>query len=143
MKTLWILVPLVSLDLVVQYIAGLGTNVYAPPNGFTMNTDFGFYDVHFLNGDVLGILSIILVIVAVFSRQIRNVAPSVVILASVIIAGFAGMAFANTTPNPPTLSLTMGIAFLVAFGTAISFMFRMRVSAAPGGGPPPTGATSA
>lgn len=125
-RTLNVLVPLVGLDLVVQYIAGLGANVYAPPNGFTMNTDFGIYDVHWDNGYVLGILSIILVIIAVFSRQPRNIAPSVVSLAAVLAAAFAGMAFINSSPNPPGASLTMGVAFLVAFATIMAFMFRLR-----------------
>lgn len=127
-KTLSFLVPLVGIDLIIQYFAGLGTNAYAPASGFTMNTDFGIYDLHWTNGYVLGILSIALVIIAVFSRQGRNVVPAVVSLAAVLVAAFAGMAFVNTTPNPPWATITMGLAFLVAFSTVIAMMFRLNMA---------------
>jgi hypothetical protein len=123
-KVLAILVPIVAIDLVVQYIAGMGTNAYAPAAGFTQNTDFGIYDLHWTNGYVLGVLSIVLVVVAVFSGRARNVASSSVSLAAVLIAAFAGMAFVNSTPNPPWATLTMSFAFLVAFGALVSLMLR-------------------
>jgi len=125
-RTLNVLVPVVGIDLILQYIAGLGSNAYGPSTGFTVNTDFGIYDIHWLNGYVLGILSIILVLVAAISRQARNVLPAIVALAAVLIAGFAGMAFVSSAPNPPGATVTMGIAFLVAFATILAMMFRLR-----------------
>jgi disulfide bond formation protein DsbB len=126
-KALAVIVPIVGLDLVIQYIAGMGTNVYAPANGFTMNTDFGIYDLHWVNGYALGILSIVLLVFSAFSRQLRNIAASVVVFGSVIAASIAGMMFVNNTPNPPGASLAMGLAFLVAFATVMAMMFRLRV----------------
>jgi len=132
-KVLGGLVPLVGLDLIVQYIAGLGANVYAPSNGFTMDTAFGIYNVHWLNGYVLGLLCIALVIVAVLSRRIGSIAASIVVLLAVLVAGIAGMIFVNNTPNPAGASLLMGLAFLVAFATVMAMAFRMRM----GQGSPP------
>ena len=137
-KALNILVPIVGIDLVIQYIAGLGTSAYAPANGFTMNTDFPIYDVHWLNGYALGVLSIILVLVAVFSRQVRNIAPAVVALAAVIVAAVAGMVFVNSIPNPPIATVTMGIAFLVAFSTGTAWMIGLRMSGTAPSSPPPS-----
>lgn len=125
-KVLAVLVPIVSLDLVIQYIVGMGTNVYAPVAGFNSSTDFGLYDFHWDNGWALGVLSIVLVVVAVLSGRARNIAPSVVSLAAVLVAGFAGMAFVSSTPNPAWATLTMSIAFLVSFGAMISFGFQLR-----------------
>jgi hypothetical protein len=132
--------PVVGLDLILQYISGLGTNVYAPDGGFNMNTDFGFYDLHAVNGDILGILSILLVIFAVFSRKSGNYVPAIIFFVAVLVAGIAGMVFANDVPNPPLASLTMGLAFLVAFATGLAITFRqMMIPAepmAPSGGAP-------
>lgn len=130
--------PLVGLDLVVQYIAGLGTNAYAPSAGFTMNTEFPIYGVHWDNGLVLGILSIVLVVVSIFSRQGRNIVPAVVSLVAVLIAGFAGMAYVGTSPNPPSATLTMGLAFLVSFAAIMAFNFRLRLGAPAVPAPPTT-----
>lgn len=127
-RTLNVLLPIVGIDLVIQYITGLGTSAYAPPAGFNMNTDFGIYNVHWLNGYVLGILSIILVVVAVLSRQARNVVPSVVTLVTVIIAAVAGMAFVSSAPNPPAATVAMGVAFILAFSSVLAMMFRVRMA---------------
>jgi hypothetical protein len=133
-----LLVPLVALDLVVQYIAGLGTDAYAPMEGFTMNTDFGIYDLHWDNGFLLGILAIALVIVAVLSRQIRNVVPAIVALLAVLLAGISGMSFVNSTPNPPSATIAMGVAWLIAFA-AVMTMFRFTRG---GIGAPPAAAST-
>jgi UDP-N-acetylmuramyl pentapeptide phosphotransferase/UDP-N-acetylglucosamine-1-phosphate transferase len=135
-KALTALAPLVAIDLVIQYIAGVGTNAYAPVTGFTMNTAFGIYNVHWLNGFALGILSIVLVIIAVISWQARNIAPAVVSLVAVLVAGIAGMAFVNSTPNPPWATITMGLAFLVAFGAVMGMTFRSRMFSPATGVPP-------
>jgi len=139
-RALSILGPLVAIDLVIQYIAGLGTNAYAP-TAFTSNSDYGWLDVHWDNGYFLGLLCIVLVLVAALSRQGRNIGSALVILAAVLVAGVAGMAFVRTSPNPPSATITMGLAFLVAFGAAISFMIRLmrpRAQPDPGSSPAPS-----
>ena len=127
-RLLGLLVPIVGLDRVVQYIAGLATNALAPASGFTPGTDFGAYDVHWMNGYVLGILSIALVVVAGRSRKGSNIASSVVNLAAVGVAGFAGMEFVRTSPNSAFATITMGVAFLVCFSAVMAMMFRIRSS---------------
>jgi hypothetical protein len=125
MRTLWVLVPLLALLLVVQYIAGMWTNAYAPSAGFTNNSSFLSLNIHYMVGDVLGVLSIVLVIVAAFSRRLPFVAISVVTLAAVIVAGFAGMAFVSSSPNNPADTMVMALAFIVAFGAILGFAFRL------------------
>ncbi|MCI4341811.1 MAG: hypothetical protein L3K11_05525 [Thermoplasmata archaeon] len=125
-KALKVLLPVTGLLLVVQYIAGLWTNAYAPAGGFSSNSSFPALDLHWTLGQVLGVLSIILVVVALFSRRVDFVVPAIVILASVIVAGLAGMAFVSSTPNPPSATVEMGVAFLVAFATTVSFGMRLR-----------------
>jgi len=144
LKALKILVPVTALLLIIQYIAGLGTNVYAPAAGFNGNSDFGWLDLHYATGDVLGLVSIVLVIVAVFTARGPLIGTSAGILVSVLVAGFAGSAFINTSPNNPLDSLLMGIAFLFAFGATISLGFRvMWASGSRTATPPPPAAPSA
>lgn len=141
-----VLVPLASIDLAIQYILGILTNAYAPGGGFTQNTDFGVYDGHWTNGEVLGVLLIVMVIVVALSRDRPALGMAVVSLIAVVIAGFAGMAFVNATPNPPSATVTMGLAFLVAFGAQQALLFRtfMRPAMAPpAGGAPPAPASPA
>jgi len=107
-----------------------------------MNTAFGVCPLHWTNGGVWGILSTILVVIAALSRSGRNVVYAVVILVAGIVPAFAGTAFVNTTPNPPTAFITMGLGFLVAFGAAMACMFRfMRARRAVS--PPPDSPTGA
>jgi hypothetical protein len=91
--------------LVVQYIAGLLTNAYAPASGFTTNSDWWAINIHWTFGYAL-------------TRRGRYVGLAVVTLLGVIAAGFAGMAFVASTPNAPIYSVEMGVAFLVAFTTS-------------------------
>jgi hypothetical protein len=145
LRALKILVPVTALLLVIQYIAGIGTNVYAPAAGFNGNSDFGWLDLHYTTGDVLGIVSILLLVVAVFTARAPLIGNSAGIFASVLIAGLAGMAYINTSPNNPVDSLVMGVFFLVAFGATISLGYRvMRTSpAAPAAPQPPTAPSAA
>jgi hypothetical protein len=130
-----IVLPLAGLDLTLQYIAGLMTNAYAPAAGFTQNTDFGWYDLHWTNGYVLGILMIITLVVVGLSRNYRNLAAAAIAFVAVVVAAFAGMAFVNTTPNPPTATAVMGLAFLVAFAALMALSFRAMATRER---PPPT-----
>lgn len=139
LKVLRVLVPVTALVLVIQYIAGLGTNVYAPAGGFTNNTDYGWLDFHYTVGDVVGILSILLVIIAVFTARAALIGNSVGVLLGVLIAGFAGSAFVST--NNPVDSIVMGIGFLIAFGAAVALAFRvMAAASSPGAPKAPVGA---
>jgi heme A synthase len=131
-KALSILLPIVGLDLGIQYIAGLGANAYAPASGFTTNTAFAVYNVHFLNAYVLGVLTLLLLIVAGFSRLPKNIAPAAVTFVAVLVAALTGMAFIRTTPNPPLATIAMGLAFLVAFAATLAWMVRLNM-ARPGG----------
>jgi hypothetical protein len=110
-----VLLPLVALDLVIQYIAGALTNAYAPAAGFNQNTSFGVYDVHWLNGYVLGVLLIVTLIVVALSRQHRNLAIVVVSFIGFLSAAVSGMAYINSSPNNPVDTSIMAISFLVAF----------------------------
>jgi uncharacterized membrane protein YkgB len=115
LRALQITSVVTTAGLVVQYIAGLLTNAYAPASGFTTNSDWWAINIHWTFGYVLGILAIILVIVAALTRRGRYVALAVVTLLGVIAAGFAGMAFVASTPNAPIYSVEMGVSFLIAF----------------------------
>ena len=114
--------------LVVQYIAGLLTNAYAPASGFTSNSSWWALNIHYTVGMVLGILAIILVIVAALTRRGLYIALAVVTLVGVLAAGFAGMAFVGSSPNAPIYSVEMGVAFLVAFITSLMLAGRTMMS---------------
>jgi hypothetical protein len=114
-----ILIPIAGLLLVVQYVAGLYTNAYSPASGFTSNTAFPALNLHYTVGMTLGILAILVVIVSAFTRQMAYIGLSVVVLAAILVAGIAGMAFVGTTPNPPVDTVIMGSAFLVAFWATV------------------------
>lgn len=135
LKVLRVLVPITALVLVIQYIAGLGTNVYAPAGGFNDNTDYGWLNLHYTVGDVVGILAILLVIVAVFTARAALIGNSAGVLLGVLIAGFAGSAFIST--NDPVDSILMGIGFLIAFGAAVALAFRVMAAASSPGLPKP------
>lgn len=135
-----VLVPLVSADLTIQYILGLLTNAYAPTAGFTQNTDFGVYDGHWTNGEILGVLMIVSIVIVALRRDRPALGMSILAFLAVLVAGIAGMAFVNATPNPPGATVTMGLAFLVAFGAQQALLFRTFMSS--GAAPPAPGAPS-
>ncbi len=141
-RALRVLIPIAGILLVIQYIAGLYTNAYAPANGFTNNTAFPAINLHYVNGDVLGVVAIIVLIVAAFTRQIRFIGLSVVMLAAILTAGFAGMAFVSSTPNPPVDTVIMGIAFLVAFWAQLLLAAMAMMGGRMGWSSPPTPSTS-
>ena len=122
-RTLRVLIPIAGILLVIQYVAGLLTNAYGPSAGFTDNTSFPALNLHYLNGDFLGVVAIIVVVVAAFTRQVRFIALSVVMLAAILVAGIAGMAFVSSTPNNPVDTVLMGVAFLVAFWAQLLLAF--------------------
>ncbi|MFZ1023241.1 MAG: hypothetical protein WAN87_03815 [Thermoplasmata archaeon] len=136
-RAMQILIPIAGLLLVVQYVAGLYTNAYSPASGFTSNTAYPALNLHYTVGMALGILAIIVVIVSAFTREIRYIGLSVVMLAAILVAGFAGMAFVGTTPNPPIDTVIMGSGFLIAFWATVVLGFtsmmggRMSTSSSP------------
>jgi hypothetical protein len=137
-KALRVLVPVVGIDLVVQYIAGVLTNAYAPAGGFTDSTDFGVYDLHGLNGYALGIVLLATLVVVGLSRQYLHLGLVAVAFAGSLTAAVAGLAFVGATPNPPAATTLLGAAFLVAFVPIQFLAFRLMKSAPPA--PPPYGA---
>jgi hypothetical protein len=114
-QALGVLVPILGLLLVIQYLAGLWTNAYAPANGFTSNTAYTALNLHYLVGFILGVLVLLVVAVAAFTRRAGFLGLAVVAAVSVWVAGIAGQMFVGTTPNNPTYSVSMGVAFLIAF----------------------------
>jgi hypothetical protein len=134
-RSLKVLLPIVGVLLVVQYIAGLWTNAYAPANGFTSNSAFPSLNLHYLVGDLLGVLTLIAAVISVFTRQLRVIALSVVLVGAVWFAGFAGMAFVSSSPNNGIYSVAMGSAFLVAFWAGLMLMAMTMMQRQPG----PTG----
>ncbi len=134
-RALRILVPLTGVLLVAQYIAGLLTNAYAPSAGFTSNSAFPALNAHYTLGELLGVLGIVLVVVAVCSRSLREIIPAVVTFIAILVAGVAGMDFVHAQPNPPAATVAMGLAFLVAFATVMAWNFRIMRRTAPAAGP--------
>jgi glyoxylase I family protein len=116
---------------IVQYLLGLGTNVYGPATGFTENSSNPWLNAHYTNGDVLFLVSVVSIVLAALSRVWRLLGPSVALTVSVLLAGLFGMAYVGTTPNPPIDSYAMGVMFLFALGSAFG-LIRMSW---PGGAP--------
>jgi hypothetical protein len=127
-RFLGVLVPLTALLLVVQYLLGLWTNVYAPSVPFTHSTSMPSLGVHYLVGYALGALTLVGVLIAALSRNLRSVVLEGVVFVAVLWAAFAGMAYVGTQPNPPVASFSMGFAFLIAFAAnlVLSFFLMMQ-----------------
>ncbi|MCI4332434.1 MAG: hypothetical protein L3K01_01695 [Thermoplasmata archaeon] len=119
-KALRILVPVTGLLLVAQYLLGLWTNAYAPASGFTSNSSFPSLDWHYNIGFALGILGLLVVIVAAFTRKVPFIGLAIVLFVGIAIAGVEGMRFVNSTPNPPVDAVLMGVGFLVAFWASLA-----------------------
>lgn len=119
-KALRVLVPVTGLLLVVQYLLGLWTNAYAPAAGFTSNSSFPSLDWHYNIGFALGILGLLVVIVAAFTRRAPYIGFALLLFAGIAIAGVAGMRFVNSAPNPPLDAVLMGVGFLVAFWASLA-----------------------
>ena len=135
-----ILVPLVVLDLAVQYIAGILTSAYAPAGGFTDTTSFAYYDAHSLNGMVLGVLALVALIVIAINRNPRFIGMMAVGFVAIVVAALEGMRFVGTTPNDPVATSVMGIAFLVSIGAvqALNFLVMREAPGRPPATPVPT-----
>jgi len=120
--------------LLFQYLFGLWTNVYAPAQFSSFDSGANYspsLNVHIVNGDVLFLLSIVILVFTAFSRQVRLIAPAAVLVASIYIAGAFGMAYVNSTPNDPIYSFGMGAMYLVAlFSAGAVLMMSVRVQRA-------------
>jgi hypothetical protein len=114
------------LVLILQYLVGLWTNVYAP-------AQFGPFDsyppypsvaleVHILNGILVGLVSLAALVLAALSKQLRLIVPALVLLISVFVAGEFGFFFVNSTPNNPIDSFGMGAMFIVALFSAAALV---------------------
>ncbi|MGI0132091.1 MAG: hypothetical protein ACREDK_03215 [Thermoplasmata archaeon] len=124
-RALRILTPIIAVVLFLQYVLGLWTSAYAPASGFTGNTSLPSLDWHYNLGFALGVLTLLTVIVAAFTRQVRSIAMSILLFAAVAAAGLAGSRFVSTMPNDPNATIAMGIAFVVALGVNMAFSFRL------------------
>ena len=136
-----ILVPLLVLDLAIQYIAGILTNAYGPAGGFTDSTSFPYYDVHWDNGVLLGILALVTLIVVALNRNPRFIGTMAVAFVAIVVAAVEGMRYVHTSPNDPVATSVMGISFLVAIGAVQGLNFlvmRERPSSPPTTPVPPT-----
>lgn len=114
------LIGLVGLLLILQYLAGLWTDVNAM-GPFTTNSSSPALDLHYDLGYALGILSLVALIVSTMAKRWRLVPFTAVTFISVLVAGVAGGDFVRT--NDGFASFVMGTFFLVAFGS--NFMASM------------------
>ena len=141
-RTLKVLIPIAGILLVVQYVAGLYTSAYSPASGFTDNSAFPALNLHYTVGMILGILAIIVVIISAFTRQVRYIGLSVVMVAAILTAGIAGIAYVSSTPNPPVATVIMGISFLVAFWADVALAFMAMMGGGMGSSTPPQTTTT-
>jgi hypothetical protein len=111
--------------LVVQYLLGLWTSVYAP-SSFTTNVSSDALGFHYLVGYALFLGSLAVLVCAATTRAPRLVGPSVVLLVSIVLAGVFGRMFVSSTPNNPLYSFGMGLMFLIALGSAIDLYYALR-----------------
>ncbi len=107
------------LFLVIQYLLGLWTNVYAPST-FTPNTSYPSLDWHYMIGDTVFVLSLLTLIFAVLTKEARAIVPAVVLVVAVYVAGQFGMDYVGSTPNNPLDSFGMRVMFLIAFVSAVA-----------------------
>ncbi|MFZ0831185.1 MAG: hypothetical protein WCB18_00965 [Thermoplasmata archaeon] len=108
--------------LAVQYLLGLWASAYAPAI-FTTTPNTAAYAGHIALGYLVGVVALVMVIVAVLSKNPRPVAQALVILIAIGLAGIFGRMFVTTTPNDPIYSFGMGVMFLVAFGACIGLLW--------------------
>ncbi len=115
--------------LIVEFLLGMWVNLYATlPVGtkltLSQQPDFSGkleVGIHLIAGVLLGIVSVLALI---FSAFLKKVVPSVlgaVGLVATIVAGLAGLAFANGGYSNNGESYAMSITFLVAILVYINF----------------------
>jgi hypothetical protein len=125
--------------LLLQYLLGLWTNVYAPAQFSSFDSGANYSPAlngHIINGDALFLLSVIALVIAAISKQVRLFIPAVVLVVSIYVAGQFGMAYVNSTPNDAIDSFGMGTMFLVAlFSAAALIMTSRRSGRTPGSTP--------
>ena len=112
----------IAAALVLQYLVGLWTNVYGPA-GFTPGTTFPPYEAHFDLGVALGLLAIVLLLATVATRRASYAVLATVAFGSIVAAALFGQAFVGSSPNDPTDSVGMGVAFLLAFSSVLVMAF--------------------
>lgn len=128
--------------LFVEYVLGLWTNVdgVGLDSGgmFTSSSSGSTLSAHLAVGYLLGLVALLAVIFAALTREVRFIAQAVFALIWIGVAGVAGRAFIDSSPNAPIDSFAMGVAFLLAFGTATGLMYSVlrRPPAAPSVMPP-------
>ncbi|MGA9839845.1 MAG: hypothetical protein WBF81_02350 [Thermoplasmata archaeon] len=127
--------------LVVQYVLGLWTSAYAP-SSFTSNTSLPSLEGHLAVGYALGVVSLLALVFAGLTREVRVIVPAFALLLAVGLAGVFGMMFVRTTPNDPLDSVGMGIMFLVALGAAFNMAYYLRSRPASAPTPPPVATPS-
>ena len=108
---------------VVQYVLGVGTNLFATPFDVHGAGTSNWLEGHFNNGLILGVVSILTIVFAAVSRKRRLLALSAGLTASVVLAGVFGILYeaSASCPSPgcsvsdnPAYSFAMAIMFLLA-----------------------------
>lgn len=111
--------------LIVQYLLGMWTNVYAPSTpAFYAMKNYLPLGLHVFNGDALFLLGLVALIFSILSRRMRLIVPAVVLSIAVLAAGEFGMAFENSIN--PIYSFGMGTMWLVAFFAASALLMVSR-----------------
>jgi hypothetical protein len=146
-RTLVFLSGVILLLLLVEYLSGLWTNVYAPAQFSAFDSSSSNYppalNAHIAVGDILALLSVVALILAGLSRKLRLIAPAAVLVISIAVAGELGMAFVNSSPNDAAYSFGMGAMFLVALLAAAGLQMTSVRSRAPVGTAPSTPSSGA
>ncbi|MDG6994726.1 MAG: hypothetical protein JRN52_02290 [Nitrososphaerota archaeon] len=115
--------------LIVEFLLGMWVSLYASlPVGtkltLSQQPDFSGkleVGIHLIAGVLLGIVSMV---VLIFSALLKKLIPSILGVAgliAIIVAGFAGLAFATGGYSNNGQSYTMAIAFLVAILVYINY----------------------
>jgi hypothetical protein len=128
-KAARVLVVLIGIDLALQLITGLLTYYYSNGTGFIPgfpSSNFPSYVLHWANGDLLGLLAIVSLIVVALTRNYPNLVIALIVLLAIGGAGVAGMMFISSTPNPDSDAAAMGAAFVVAAAANGFLSYRLR-----------------
>lgn len=81
---------------------------------------------HMLNGYLLGILSLVVLGIAIYSKQARLIGISIVGIAFILLAGISGLSFMFSMFSDNLLSFTMALGFIGALAAYFIEMHWLR-----------------